>query len=277
MDVPRLAAGTACVLVAYTAFALVWRRLLAAFGGSLSIVDAHRVWYLGNLGRYVPGKVLQVVGTAYMARAKGVSPVVTVGASLAAQAFVVGVGLAFAAAGLPDVEGAGPWASRTVGLIGALVVLGVLLSPILDIVFRLALRMVGKSEYFAPVPYQDRAIALAGAGFAWTALAAGWVLFATAISDLPISEWRGLTGILATGYVGGWLAFFVPGGLGVREGVYAFLLALYISPAVAVAVAVLARLWLTATELVPVAFLLARYGIDDLRAGVSANPDAVHG
>lgn len=265
------------MVVAYTAFALAWRRLLEAFGGSLSVVDAHRVWYLGNLGRYVPGKVLQVVGTAYLARAKGVSPVVTVGASLAAQAFVLGVGLAFAAAGVPDVEGAGPWVRAEAGLAGAVVILGVLLSPLLDFAFRLGLRAVGKSEYFAPIPYRDRAFALVAVGLAWTAFAAGWVLFTTAISDVPASEWRALAGILAIGYVGGWLVVFVPGGLGVREGVYAFLLALYIPPAVAVAVAVLARLWLTVTELVPVAFLLALWGVDDLRTGVSTEPDSAHG
>lgn len=277
VDVSRLLAATACVIVAYSGFALAWRRLLAAFGGDLSVLDAHRVWYLGNLGRYVPGKVLQVVGTAYMARSKGVSPVVTVSASLAAQAFVVGVGLAFAAAGLPAVEGAGPWLSRRVGLVGAALVLGGLLSPILDTAFRLGLRLAGKSEYYAPIPYRARLAVLLAVGLAWAAFVVGWVLFLTAISDAPATEWRALGAILAIGYVGGWLAVFVPGGLGVREGVYAFLLALYIPGAVAVAVAVLARVWLTVAELAPVAFLLVRYGIEDLRADASPEPDAPHG
>lgn len=277
VDVSRLLAATACVIVAYSGFVLAWRSLLAAFGGDLTIVDAHRVWYLGNLGRYVPGKVLQVVGTAYMARSKGISPVVTVSASLAAQAFVVGVGLAFAAAGLPTVEGAGPWLSRRVGLAGATIVLGGLLSPILDAAFRVGLRLTGKIEYYRPIPYRARLAVLLAVGLAWAAFVAGWILFLTAISAAPAAEWRALGAILAMGYVGGWLTVFVPGGLGVREGVYAFLLALYIPGAVAVAVAVLARVWLTVAELAPVALLLARYGVDDLRAGGSPEPDAPHG
>ena len=51
-----------------------------------------------------------------------------------------------------------------------------------------------------------------------------------------------------------------------REGVYALLLAFYIPASIAVAVAILARLWLTFLELAVVAVLVARYGIADLRA-----------
>jgi len=49
--------------------------------------------------------------------------------------------------------------------------------------------------------------------------------------------------------------------------VYAILLAAYIPTSIAVAVAILARLWLTLAEIAVVAFLLARYGTADLRAG----------
>ncbi|MFN2383748.1 MAG: hypothetical protein ABR559_05730, partial [Gemmatimonadota bacterium] len=71
----RLGLATLCVLLAYSGFVLSWRRILGRLGGRLSVRDAHRIWYLGNLGRYVPGKVFQLAGTAYLARAKGVSPV----------------------------------------------------------------------------------------------------------------------------------------------------------------------------------------------------------
>ncbi|HJU87701.1 MAG TPA: hypothetical protein VJ788_10060, partial [Gemmatimonadota bacterium] len=60
IDWGRMALATACVLVAYSAFVLCWRRILGHLGGRLSARDAHRVWYIGNLARYVPGKVLQL-------------------------------------------------------------------------------------------------------------------------------------------------------------------------------------------------------------------------
>lgn len=68
----RVALATACVLVAYSTFVLCWRRILGHLGGRLSARDAHRVWYIGNLARYVPGKVLQLAGTAYLADRKSV-------------------------------------------------------------------------------------------------------------------------------------------------------------------------------------------------------------
>jgi uncharacterized membrane protein YbhN (UPF0104 family) len=78
-----------------------------------------------------------------------------------------------------------------------------------------------------------------------------------------------MIGISAAGYVGGYLAVFVPGGLGVREGLYALLLTAYVPPPMAVAIAILCRLWLTACELLPVSLLVGRYGFADLRAGGS--------
>ena len=65
---------------------------------------------------------------------------------------------------------------------------------------------------------------------------------------------------------------FVPGGLGVREGVYALLLAELLPGPVAAAVAILSRLWLTALELLVALFLALRYGLRDLR--VSTVPTA---
>jgi uncharacterized membrane protein YbhN (UPF0104 family) len=79
-------------------------------------------------------------------------------------------------------------------------------------------------------------------------------------------------GICAAGYLAGWVAVFVPGGLGVREGVYALLLAEVVPGPVAAAVAILSRLWLTAVELLVAILLALRYGLRDLRASTAAEP-----
>ena len=272
IDWPRLALATLCVLAAYSGFVLTWRRILGHLGGRLSVRDAHRIWYLGNLGRYVPGKVLQLAGTAYLARAKGVSPVLTVSASLTSQVFVLIAGLLVAAATLPELGAAATtdlsvlW---TVGLAVAALLVVVVLSPILDTIYRFALRLIRKSEYHASIPVRERIVLLAVSLLAWIALGTGFWLFVGAVTSLDAGAVIPLIGISAAGYVGGYLAVFVPGGLGVREGLYALLLAAYVPPPMAVAIAILCRLWLTACELLPVSILAGRYGFADLRAGGS--------
>jgi hypothetical protein len=272
IDWPRLALATLCVLAAYSGFVLTWRRILGHLGGRLSVRDAHRIWYLGNLGRYVPGKVLQLAGTAYLARAKGVSPVLTVSASLTSQVFVLVAGLLVAAATLPELGAAATtdlsvlW---TVGLAVAALLVVVVLSPILDTIYRFALRLIRKSEYHASIPVRERIVLLAVSLLAWIALGTGFWLFVGAVTSLDAGAVIPLIGISAAGYVGGYLAVFVPGGLGVREGLYALLLAAYVPPPMAVAIAILCRLWLTACELLPVSILAGRYGFADLRAGGS--------
>ncbi|HEY7472723.1 MAG TPA: lysylphosphatidylglycerol synthase transmembrane domain-containing protein [Gemmatimonadota bacterium] len=274
----RLALATACVLAAYTGFVLWWRRILRHLGGRLSVRDAHRVWYIGNLARYVPGKVLQLAGTAYLARAKGVSPVLTVSASLTSQLFVLAAGLVVTAVALPELGTVVGPRARPIGLgIGALL-LAVVLSPLLDLAFRIGLRAVGRSEYHATVPVAERIVLLVANLLTWMVFGAGFWLFVRAVAPVEVDGLVPMIGISAAGYVGGYLAVFVPGGLGVREGLYALLLAAWVPPSMAVAIALFCRLWLTACELLPVTVLLARYGLADLRA---ASPDprtrAAHG
>lgn len=259
----------------YTGFVLLWRRLLAVLGGRLSVLDAHRIWYMGNLGRYVPGKVLQVVGVAYLARSRGVSPVLTVASAIVSQLFVLATGCVVVAVGLPGLAGhprvgVGAWV-----LAGLL--LAVLLTPLFDRLYHLALRLSGREEYHVEVAWSERLRLTVAYLVVWGLYGTAFWLFLRSVVHVGADALPGVAAIWAAGYVAGWVAVFVPGGLGVREGVYAALLALYIPPTIAVATAVLARVWSTAVELAVAGGLLARYGLADLRAGAPPETRDAHG
>lgn len=262
----RLVLGSALALLAYSGFVLLWKRLLAVLGSPLSLVDAHRIWYFGNLGRYVPGKVLQLAGTAYLARAKGVSPVLAVAASLISQLFVVAAGGVLAAVMVPAAAGGEAAGIRAAGMAAGAVFALLVLTPLFGRVHRLALRLARRSEHWAPIRWRERAWLFAGAVLAWVALGGGFFFFLSSITPLPDGSFWPVAGICAAGYLAGWLAVFVPGGIGVREGVYALLLAQLVPGPVAAAAAILARLWLTLVELAAAAALAAVFGFSDLRA-----------
>lgn len=271
VDWGLLTIGSALVVLAYSLFVLLWRHLVAKLGGSLSIVDAHRIWYIGNLARYVPGKVLQLAGLAYLARAKGIGSVLTVGSIVVAQLFVIAAGLILSLVTLPGstVPLPGGWPAALVAA-GLLTV--ILLTPLFDHAHRLALRLAGRTEAHVRVPVRARVGLLLGYLAAWAVFGLGFALFVDAVSGGMGGSTSALMGICATGYLAGWLAVFVPGGLGVREGVYALLLAEVLPGPLAAAVAILSRLWLTAVELLVAGFLTLRYGLKDLRVSTAAGP-----
>ena len=60
----------------------------------------------------------------------------------------------------------------------------------------------------------------------------------------------------AAAYVAGYIAVFAPAGAGIREGVLVVLLQAIMAREAAVVLAVLARLWTTAAELIPAALLV---------------------
>lgn len=276
IDWSRLALAAVLHALVYSGYVVLWRHVLRTLGARLSLADAHRVWYLANLGRYVPGKMLQLAGTAYLARSRGVSPVLAVASTIVAQLFVLGTGFAIGAASLPEAAERIAWLGPVAWVASAAILL-VLLTPLFDRIYLLALRLGRRQEYHVEVPWTTRLALTVGYAGLWIAFGTAFWLFVGAVADPGSGVFWALVGTWVFGYLAGWIAVFVPGGLGVREGVYAALLALYIGPTIAVATAVLARVWSTAVELAVAGGLLARYGLADLRTGAHFEPGDPHG
>jgi len=104
----------------------------------------------------------------------------------------------------------------------------VLFTPLFGATYRAALRAMGRSEDYTYIRWGERGLLLAVYALAWLGFGAGFYLFLSAVAELPAGS------------------FWPVVGIGVRRGVYAPLLSLYLPGSVAVAVAVLSRVWLTA-------------------------------
>ena len=86
-----------CVVLVggYILSAALWGRMVRDLGGpALPLVTSVRLFMIANLGRYVPGKIWQIAGLAYLAKREGVP------ASVATGAAVLGQGVALLAATL---------------------------------------------------------------------------------------------------------------------------------------------------------------------------------
>ena len=221
-----------------------WRIILQGWAQSLRFLSGARIWFLANLGRYVPGKVWSVAGMVVLAEQEGVQRWAAAASAVAVQALGIGTAAALVAAATPHaasplrLAGAVLLACATIGLLAWK-----------DALARLG-RMVGATAEWRALP---AGAVLASAiltllswavyGFAFWALGRGLGL----PPALPLAD---AAGVFALGYILGLLALFAPGGLGVREGVFYVLLTPYLGAGGALALSVASRLELTVTEAV---------------------------
>ena len=257
---PGLFLASCVVLVlGYLWSASMWGRLVRDLGGpSLPLGTSVRVFMVANLGRYVPGKVWQIAGLAYLAKREGVQASVATGAAILGQGIAI---LAATLVGMGTVFGANEfW--REVGWAGLIAGIGVALSIISAVVVPLVFRRVVAFWFrLTRTDPPDDGLESGNAGLRWLALyVVNWGIYATAFWLLYLSfgEWRAFLQVgpaFAAAYVAGYIAVFAPAGAGIREGVLVVLLQPIMASEAAVILAVIARLWTTAIELIPATLL----------------------
>jgi len=240
-----LVAGVIYVLLTM----LAWRVLLADMGTTLPLSAAFRVFFVSQLGKYMPGGVWNILAAAELGadhdipRRRSVSVMaVTVIVSIVTGAALAVVTMPFASERLRDSYG---WVSWTLPVFVVM-----LLPPILNRLLALVFRLTGRPPLEHPVSWSG-----IGACTVWTLVA--WAVAGVQVWLLAIGI--GMAGTPATlalcigGYAMAWtvgfLIVFVPAGAGVREGVLGLVLAGALTTGGVVAVVLLSRAVLTIADL----------------------------
>lgn len=253
-----LAAAAAASALSWLPSVWFWRKLLAALGARPPIGPMLRAYYCGHLGKYVPGKAMVIAIRATMLSSWGV-PAATTAYSvtldtltfMAAGVITVALLLPTIVAALPE-AGAfaeishNPWwriifpVIAIVGSIGGLAVLSRLSVRIAN---RLQGAVPAVGSLAQPVPVRTFAVGLLVYLAAWWLQGALVGLTLQGLSAAPVSwsDWPLWTGASAVSLVGGFVAVFAPGGLGVREGLLMELLRQQAGAQEAVAAALVLR------------------------------------
>jgi hypothetical protein len=263
----------------YVAHAFLWRRIMRDLAiGQASARATLRVYFLAGLGRYLPGKLWQLAGLALLARRAGLPPGAATAAALLGQFGFLTTGLLFLGLTLPEWRAAfgGNAADATVGPLAlgtALLVTGgaalwiTVATPLGHGLRERIARLLGRragEKITAAFALADRVRATdaiswaAGYALTWVLLGAAFVLFTAAFVPGVGAAPRFVAGTVAASYLAGYLFLLVPAGLGVRETAMVLLLQRVLpEPGAALVVSVLSRVWFTAAELVPLAFVPA--------------------
>jgi hypothetical protein len=219
-----LAAALLAGLAGMTGIGLAWGAILRRLDRGLPLPETLRGYFVGQLGKYVPGGVWGVVGRGEWARRGGVAPVAAYSSALLSMVTAYLAACTVALACLPwGARGGGAGATAlAVGLLGpaGLALLHPRVTgPVLAVIERLVRRPIGLR-----VPAWS-----ASAGFVARQLPS-WVLIGAATwataRGLGV-ELDPVAVLLATcvSWVVGFLVIPVPGGIGVREAAFVALLA----------------------------------------------------
>lgn len=260
-DWALLLASSAVVLTMYALLIDAWRRLAGAGGVVLRYGRAASIWLVSILGRFLPGRVWQIGAMSALAQREGVSA--PIAASAAMLNTLVNIAAAFVVVGISGarvIPRVVPGGERVALVFILLSASGLLLLPVLlPWAFRFLARRTGRETGIAIGP---RALWLAIAAnlVAWLLYGLAFHLFTHAVLRRSPGPWTTSVAVFTASYLAGYLAVFVPGGLGVREvTLAAALTGLHMTTRVeATVIAVASRLWLTVVEVLPGAMLLLR-------------------
>ena len=246
--------------------AIFWRSILLSLGQQVPFLTLLRAYFVGHLGKYVPGKAMVIVLRTGLLRDAGVNTAIAAISVFIETMTMMAVG-AFLASVTLLVRFRG---HQQLQLLAVGLMVGTVL-PTLPPVLKLFVRLIKKV---------DDSTSTALGRYSWPTVAKGWLLCSigwmfmagslwAVLKSMPTTQFPDATTIATTALASVSLAmvagFFslLPGGVGVREWVINQLLVPQFGSVVALISAVLLRMLWLVTELVVSAILelWARLGV----------------
>ncbi len=227
-----------------------WHIILKKLKVKIKFFQTIKIRAISELGRYMPGKVWHLLGRVYFTKRMGLSTI----------KIVTSFGLELASsiiAGLMVFLIFFPFFIKTDLTINFLpfLIIGIPLGlicihpKILNSILNFGLKIIKKQRINIELKYKDMLMLVLMYCSFWLVVGFGFFLLINSIYSIQFSKIFIVVSIYAIGWVIGFLSLITPGGIGVREGVLAGLLALYMPLPIAIIISFVSRIWSIAVEL----------------------------
>lgn len=224
-----------------------WRTLLAGYGFPLPLRLVSRAFFLGQLGKYIPGSVWSVVAQAELGHDHRVPRPVSVTSSIVsvAQAVFTGVlfGVVLLPLGLPGLVTDYWWVALVLP-----VYVAVLQPPVVSAVTRTVFRLTRRDPPQRTLGYRRMSASLGWTMLAWLLLGLHAWLLAVSLDGSPAKLLPVSVGAFALAYSVGLVFVVAPAGAGVREAVFTVLVGSLVGVGQAIVVALLSRVMLAIVD-----------------------------
>ena len=254
-------------LVFFAAYAIlpwIWSKMLGYMGYRLRFFDAWHIYYIGNLGRYIPGKIWAVAGMAYMAEKAGIPATAAATAAVFAQVYSLLSSfvffLIFLIFNVTYFSGYGfIWIAPVFFVIAVIFMFPRNLEPVLNYV----LKKFGREPVRIGITPLAALKIITFYLLSWSFFGTAFWILITAVVGSGQVNLLFASGVWATAYAIGFLAFFVPGGLGVREGIMGLFFMNVLPVSVSIVIAGFSRLLVTIIEIICVIISFLRRGLQN--------------
>lgn len=227
---------------------LSWRSLLNGVGAPVRHRPAATVFFTSQVAKYLPGGVWNFVAAAEAGVEHQISRRRSLTVLMTSMLVSILTGLVFAvltlAVGPGGVRSDYGWTALFLPVLALL-----LAPPVLNRVISLALRLLHREPLETDMTWRALGAAVLWSLLAW--LVAGlqvWLMLTAMGMDASIGTFLLATGGYALAWTVGFLVFFVPAGIGVREVVLGAVLAGHLTQGAALAVILLSRILLTIAD-----------------------------
>ncbi|ACZ84367.1 lysylphosphatidylglycerol synthase transmembrane domain-containing protein [Streptosporangium roseum] len=254
------------VVAALCSGMMTWRALLADLGSPLPFRQAAKVFFVGQLGKYIPGSLWPVLAQMEMGRELGVPRSRSAAAFFLTMPVQLGSGLVISAvtllAALPGTAAPYAWVFLLIPL------LAVVFEPrVINAVLGFGLRKLRREPLERPLTRRGMLTALGWALLGWTAYGLHLAAVVHEFGPSGVSAVVFSIGAFALSWCLGIMTFVVPAGAGVREAAMVVVLAPVLDRGSAIAVALCSRIVIILGDLVcaGAAGLSARRVVDPRR------------
>jgi glycosyltransferase 2 family protein len=228
---------------------LSWRRLLDGLGSPIPVTSAGRIYFVGQLGKYLPGSVWPMVSQMELGKDHAIPRRRSVSALLIALLLSLTTGVLIGAVTLPFLLGhAHRWLWLLLALVPVLLTLLYprVLWPILGRIPKLDL----KSAIGTPMPERTMLAAVGWSMLGWVTYGLHVALLTTAFTSHDLGRVLLVSiGGYALAWCAGMIAFVLPAGAGARDLALILALSTVTSSNTALAVAVVSRAVTTLVDL----------------------------
>jgi len=212
----------------------------------ISLFQLFRVFNIANLGRYLPGKIWNILGMYYLVGEYGISKKQTTIAILTSEISYKGSALLIGICYFLFSPLYGQYLPVMITLLACSLIF---IHPrIVDKFVNYGLRLFKKQTIEINYSYSTILIFFLLYIIVWMIYSLAFYVFVSSLTSLESVNIIQFFTILPLCWVVGYIMIFAPGGIGVREGMLVIILGEFLPAEVALVIAVTQRIWFTIVE-----------------------------
>jgi len=233
-------------LAFFTSIILIHRAFIKIGKAKINFIQLFRIFNISNLGRYVPGKIWNILGLYYLAGEYNINKKQTTLAILVNEVAYKGSALLI---GIFYFIFSSSFKQYFPFMIFSLIFLLIIIHPkVIDKVLNFILKLFKKPPINVHFNYITILIFFILYIGVWMIYSLAFYVFVNSITQLESVSIIHFFTILPLCWVVGYIMIFAPGGIGVREGMLIVILSEFLPSEVALVIALSQRIWFTLIE-----------------------------